>query len=150
MPPEPCVGWLWVRGSSGSVLGGCYHARLPKAFALKECHRKCPRVQLHCIHALLMWEKESTYYPALVKIFFCQKNGGHRGKISVVCIYIYIYTCIYIYIRVEKSFVVFIGPLYPPPAWKVFLSGQKSSPKDFLSVVVVYVFFFSVNCFQNY
>ena len=37
----------------------------------------------------------------------------------------------------------FIGFLYPPPAWKVFLWGQKSSPKDFLSVVVVHAFFFS-------
>ena len=41
-------------------------------------------------------------------------------------------------------FLVFIGFLYPPPAWKVFLLVQKSSPKDFLSVVVVYAFFFSV------
>ena len=41
-------------------------------------------------------------------------------------------------------FLVFIGFLYPPPAWKVFLSGQKSSPNDFLSVVVVYAFLFSV------
>ena len=43
-------------------------------------------------------------------------------------------------------FLVFIGFLYPPPAWKAFLLGQKSSPKDFLSVVVVYAFFFSANC----
>ena len=57
--------------------------------------------------------------------FFAEKNGVHRGKISVVDM-------------------VFLGFLYPPPAWKVFLWGQKSSPKDFLSVVVVYVFFFSV------
>ena len=41
-------------------------------------------------------------------------------------------------------FLVFIGFLYPPLAWKVFLCSQKSSPKDFLSVVVVYAFFFSV------
>ena len=40
-------------------------------------------------------------------------------------------------------FLVFIGFLYPPPTWKVFLSSQKSSPKDFLSVVVVYAFFLS-------
>ena len=44
---------------------------------------------------------------------------------------------------VDMVFLVFIGFLYPPPAWKVFLLGQKSSPKDFLSVVVVYAFFFS-------
>ena len=44
---------------------------------------------------------------------------------------------------VDMVFLVFIGFLYPPPAWEVFLLGQKSSPKDFLSVVVVYAFFFS-------
>ena len=37
-------------------------------------------------------------------------------------------------------FLVFIRFLYPPPAWKVVLLGQKSSPKDVLSVVVVYAF----------
>ena len=42
-------------------------------------------------------------------------------------------------------FLVFIGFLYPPPVWKVFLLGQKSSPKDFLSVVVVYAFIFSAD-----
>ena len=41
------------------------------------------------------------------------------------------------------ALLIFIGFLYPSPAWKVFLSGQKGSPKDFLSVVVVYAFFFS-------
>ena len=61
------------------------------------------------------------------ELFFAEKNGVHRGKISVV----------------DMLFLVFIGFLYPPPAWKVFLSGQKSSPKDFLLVVVVYAFFFS-------
>ena len=42
---------------------------------------------------------------------------------------------------VDMVFLVFIGFLYPPLVWKVFLLGQKSSPKDFLSVV--YAFFFS-------
>ena len=65
--------------------------------------------------------------------FFAEKNGVHRGKISVV----------------DMVFLVFIGFLYPPPAWKVFLSGQKSSPKDFLSVVVVYAFFFSAASFSH-
>ena len=59
------------------------------------------------------------------ELFFAEKMGGHRGKISVV----------------DMEFLVFIGFLYPPPAWKVFLWGQKSSPKDFLLVVVVYAFF---------
>ena len=63
------------------------------------------------------------------ELFFAEKNGVHRGKISVV----------------DMVFLIFIGFLYPPPAWKVFLSGQKSSPKDFFSVVVVYAFFFSVS-----
>ena len=62
------------------------------------------------------------------ELFFAEKNGGHRGKISVVDM-------------------VFIGFLYLPPGWKVFLRGQKRSPNDFLSVVVVYVLFFSV-CVQ--
>ena len=44
---------------------------------------------------------------------------------------------------VDMVFLVFIGFLYPPPVWKVFLLGQKSSPNDFLSVVVVYAFFSS-------
>ena len=31
------------------------------------------------------WEKESVHRPAPVRNFsFCRKNGGHRGKISVV------------------------------------------------------------------
>ena len=44
---------------------------------------------------------------------------------------------------VDMAFLVFIGFLYPPLAWKVFLWGQRSPPKDFLSVVVVYALFFS-------
>ena len=36
---------------------------------------------------------------------FCAKNGGHRGKISVV----------------DRVCLVFKGFLYPPPTWKVFL-----------------------------
>ena len=46
---------------------------------------------------------------------------------------------------VDMAFLVFIGFLYPPLAWKVFLCSQKSSSKDFLSVVVVYAFFFSAS-----
>ena len=42
------------------------------------------------------------------------------------------------------AFLVFIGFLYPPPAWKVFSLRPEISPKDFLSVVVVYACFFSV------
>ena len=73
-------------------------------------------------------EKESIHRPAPVQNFSLpKKNGGHRGKISVV----------------DMVFLVFIGFLYPPPAWKVFLWGQKSSPNDLLSVVVVYAFLFS-------
>ena len=75
----------------------------------------------------LSGEKNHTPPCSSAELFFAEKNGVHRGKISVV----------------DMVFLVFIGFLYPPPAWKVFLSGQKSSPKDFLSVVVVYAFFFS-------
>ena len=53
------------------------------------------------------WEKETVHRPAPVQNFSLQKkkNGVHRGKISVV----------------DMAFLVFIGFLYPPPAWKVFL-----------------------------
>ena len=46
---------------------------------------------------------------------------------------------------VDMVFLVFVGLLYPPSTWKVFLGGQKSSPNDFVSVVVVYAFFFSAS-----
>ena len=46
--------------------------------------------------------------------------------------------------RGRYAFLVFIGFLYPPLAWRVLLCGQRSSLDDFLSVVVVYAFFFSV------
>ena len=39
----------------------------------------------------------------------------------------------------------FFRVFVPPPAWKVFLRGQKSSPNDFLSVVIVYAFCFLVS-----
>ena len=40
----------------------------------------------------------------------------------------------------EKESIYFIGFLYPPPAWKFLLWCQKSSSKNYLSVVVVYFF----------
>ena len=52
------------------------------------------------------WEKESIRRPAPVQNFSLPKeNEGHRGKISVV----------------DMVFLVFIGILYPPLTWKVFL-----------------------------
>ena len=63
------------------------------------------------------------------ELFFAEKYGGHRGKISVV----------------DMVFLVLIGFSYPPLTWQVFLRGQKSSPNYFLSVVVVYAFFFSAH-----
>ena len=51
---------------------------------------------------------------------------------------------------VDMVFLGFIGFLDLLPAWKVLLRGQKSSPKDFLSVVVLYAFFFSVYVFFVY
>ena len=66
-------------------------------------------------------------YTALLqsRTFLCRKKMGSTEEIFSV---------------VDMVFLVFIGFLYPPLAWKVFLWGQKSSPKDFLSVVVVYAF----------
>ena len=63
------------------------------------------------------WEKESIHRPAPARNFSLLKKWGHWGKISVVDRF-----------------------LYPPRVCKVFLWGQKSFPRDFLSVVVVYVF----------
>ena len=76
---------------------------------------------------LSLGKRKHTPPCSRAELFFAGKNGFHRGKISVV----------------DMAFLAFIGFWYPPPAWKVFLFGQKSSPKDFLSVVVVYAFFFS-------
>ena len=46
---------------------------------------------------------------------------------------------------VDMASLVFRGFLHLPPAWKVFsLRPEKVSKKEFLSVVVVYAFFFSV------
>ena len=80
-----------------------------------------------CILIPKLGKRKHTPPCSSTELFFAEKNGGHRGKISVV----------------DMVFLVFIGFGYPPPAWKVFLFGQKSSPKDFLSVVVVYAFLFS-------
>ena len=72
--------------------------------------------------------KKKAYTPAPVKNFSLpKKNGGHREKTSVV----------------DMAFLFF--------SYRVFVSttdlesflGQKSSSRDYLSVVVVYVFFFS-------
>ena len=88
-----------------------------------------PSASMHC----LLWEKEAVHHPAPVQNFSLQeKKGVHKGKISVT----------------DVVFLVFIGFLYPPPAWKVFLWGQKSSPNDFLSVVV-YVFSSLLACTEN-
>ena len=52
---------------------------------------------------MVFWGKESIHRRA--ELFFAEKNGGHRGKISVV----------------DMVFLVFVGILYPPQTWKVFL-----------------------------
>ena len=50
--------------------------------------------------------KEKAYTALLqCRTFLCPKNGSYRGKIS----------------GVDMVFLVFIGFLYPSPAWKVFL-----------------------------
>ena len=57
--------------------------------------------------------------------FSSLKKGGHRGKISVV----------------DMVFLVFIGFCIDHRRGKIFLWARKV-PNDFLSVVVMYVFFF--------
>ena len=47
------------------------------------------------------------------ELFFAERKGVHRGKISVV----------------DMVFLAFIGFLYPPLAWKVFLCSQKIGRK---------------------
>ena len=49
--------------------------------------------------------KESIHRPAPARNFLCRKNGGHRGKISVV----------------DMACLVFIEALSLPLAWKGFL-----------------------------
>ena len=44
---------------------------------------------------------------------------------------------------VDMVFLVFVGFLYPPPAWENFSLRQEKFPKRFLPVVVVYASFFS-------
>ena len=60
------------------------------------------------------WEKESIHRPAPVRNFFLpKKNGGHRGKISVV----------------DMAFLVFIGFLYSPPGLESFSLRPEKFPK---------------------
>ena len=55
--------------------------------------------------------KESMHRPcSSEELFFAERNGGHKGKISVV---------------VAMVLVVFIGFLYLPPAWKFFFEAKK-------------------------
>ena len=54
---------------------------------------------------LMLGKRKHTPPCSSAELFFAEKNGGHRGKISVV----------------DMVFLVCIGFLYPPPAWKVFL-----------------------------
>ena len=63
----------------------------------------------------ISWKKRA--YTALLqcRTFLCRKNGVHRGKISVV----------------DMVFLVFIGFLYPPLAWKVFYLQPEKFPKWF-------------------
>ena len=67
----------------------------------------------------VLGKKESIHHPAPVQNFSLPKKRGHRGKISVV----------------DMVFLVFIGFLCPPPAWKVFFEARKVPQK-------IFVFFF--------
>ena len=56
---------------------------------------------------LSLGKRKHTPPCSSTELFFAEKNGVHRGKISVV----------------DMVFLVFIGFLYPPPAWKVLESS---------------------------
>ena len=55
------------------------------------------------------WETENIHRLAAVRNFSLPKKWGHRGKISVV----------------DMAFLIFIGLLHLPPAWKVFFEARK-------------------------
>ena len=61
----------------------------------------------------LLGKRNHTPPCSSAELFFAEKNGVHRGKISVV----------------DMAFLVFIGFLYPPPAWKVFFEASKFSKR---------------------
>ena len=68
------------------------------------------------VKSTISGKKETIHRPAPVQNFSLQKEeGAHRGKISVV----------------DMVFLVFIGFLYPPPAWKVFFEARKVLLKIF-------------------
>ena len=72
----------------------------------------------------LVWEEETIHHPAPVKTYLLPKQkicGGRRG------------------------FTDSIGFWYLPPAQKVFLEATEVLQEEFLSVVVVYGFFFPVS-----
>ena len=57
------------------------------------------------VWATKLGKRKRTPPCSSAELFFAERNGGHRGTISVV----------------DMVFLVFIGFLYPPPTWKVFL-----------------------------
>ena len=103
-------------GSTGvlmisSVLKRCVPKTLAFAFALR-----------------LLGKRKHTPPCSSEFFFFAGKNGGHRGKISVV----------------DMILGGFVGFFYPPPVWKVSLFEARKVPqKIFFWWWVAYVFFFS-------
>ena len=78
----------------------------------RESQKKSQRSVTRLCVAHSFWEKESIHRPAAVMNVSLPKNGGDRGKILVV----------------DMVFLVFIGFLYLPPAWKVFFDARKVLP----------------------
>ena len=76
---------------------------------------------------VLRWEKETIHRPAPVQNFALQKKMGSTGKISVV----------------DYGFPGFYRVFVSTTGLESFSLRPESSPNDFLSVVVVYAFFFS-------
>ena len=78
-----------------------------------------------CLLTSTLEKKARTALPQWTPLFFAEKWGPQRKDFGD-----------------RYGFPGFIGFLHLPPAWKVFLWGQKSSLKHFLSVVLVYAFAF--------
>ena len=75
----------------------------------------------------MLGKRKRTPPCSSAELFFAEKNRVHRGNISVV----------------DMGFPGFYRVFVSTTGLESFLSDQKSSPKIFLSVVVVYAFFFS-------
>ena len=71
----------------------------------------------------ILGKRKHTPPCSSAELFFAERNGGHREKMSVV----------------DMAFLVFIGCSYPT-GLNVFLWGQRSSQKIFFAVMVMCAF----------